>query len=403
MTTSGYELFGQRQFRNLWGANLVLNLGLAMLMLGVAWAMTSMTDSALLVSMVQTAMSLPFLLFGIPIGALADRVGHRTMLLGAQAWMLTATALLAIVALPDWWEFTPLWLLSMLALIGVGAVAQQAAWKPFLQSLVPPDRLVAAISLNSLGSRIAQAMGPALGGYLMGLAGTAVVLFTRALSHLVMIAALLRIPKVTATSQKVPRSIRDGWRTISGSPQLYGPMIRTLLLMVPCGAVLALLPLEAKENIQTGVIGYGGLLTALGIGSAIGMSIMPALEHRVPLNVLSGIAITVFAFAVVGISQWDSMLLDATFLLFFGITWSLLSVVHQFAVQGAAPPEQRGLMTSLFGMAQQGSIALGSFGFGFLAHWVGVSRAILIAGLLASAGLALVQRYPIPDATPSAR
>lgn len=401
MTSSGYDLLAQRQFRNLWGANLILNLGLSMLMLGAAWVMTAMTDSPLLVSMVQTSMSLPFLLFSIPIGLATDRMGYRRMLLLAQAWMLLATALLAFVALPDWWELTPLLLLPMLALIGVGVVAQQAAWKPLLQDLVAPEQLVAAISLNSLGSRIAQAVGPALGGYLMGVAGTAVVLFTRVLSHLVMIVALLRITETPTATRRVPGSFRDGWHTVAGSPRLYGPMIRCLLLMAPCGGVLALLPLEAKENIQTGVIGYGGLLTALGIGAAAGMSAVPALQHRVRFNVLSVPGLIVFALAAVGISQWDSMFLDAAFLLFLGFSWSVLSVGHQFAVQSASPPDRRGLTIALYTMVLQGSVALGSFGFGLLAEHTGVSRAILIAGLISVSGLVLVRRYPIPDTTES--
>ena len=61
---SGYELFRDHTFRELWSANLALNLGLAMLMLGVAWEMTSLTDNPVLVAMVQTVMSLPFVFFG---------------------------------------------------------------------------------------------------------------------------------------------------------------------------------------------------------------------------------------------------------------------------------------------------------------------------------------------------
>jgi hypothetical protein len=169
---SGYDLFGNRLFRNLWGANLIHALGLVMLLLGASWVLTSLTDNPLLVSMVQTMMSLPFLFFSIPAGV--------------------------------------------------------------------------------------------LGGYLMGLAGIAVLLFTRAVSHLVMIAALLRIPKSRSATPggspngaasprslraQVGSSVRDGWRAVTGSPQLYGPLLRCVTLMVPVGAVLALLPLEAKENI----------------------------------------------------------------------------------------------------------------------------------------------------------
>jgi len=66
-------------------------------------------------------------------------------------------------------------------------------------------------------------------------------------------------------------------------------------------------------------------------------------------------------------------------------------------VQICSPAAARGLTTSFYGMALQGSIALGSFVFGLLSRYVGVSPSILVAGLLALTGLLLVRRYPLPD------
>lgn len=402
---SGYALFGQRIFRDLWTANLIHALGLVMLLLGVSWVMTSLTDSTVLVSLVQTMSSLPFLLFSIPAGVAADALGYRRVLMASQLWMLAMTAVLAVIALPGWWELRPVPLLAVLFLIGIGVVLAQSSWKPLLHSLVGEDDLVSAISFNSLSNRVAQLLGPVLGGYLMGLAGIAVLLFTRVVSHAVMIAALIRIPATAGVA--VPGSgargaVRDGWRAVTGSASLYGPMIRCVALMVPCGAVLALLPLEAKENIQTGVIGYGGLLTALGLGTTAGVSVLPLLKRYLRLNALSAVCVGVFALAAVGISQWDSMALDAIFLVFLGLSWSVLGTCHQVAVQLAAPSALRSLVTSFYAMALQGSIALGSAVFGLLARYVGVSASILIAGLLAAAGLLLVGRWPIPDPEPSA-
>ena len=264
-----------------------------------------------------------------------------------------------------------------------------------MQDMVSKDALVEAISFNALSTDFGRAAGPVLGGYLMGFFGPAVVLFTGAASQLGMIAAVRaatrrRPPDVTGAAG---RSLREAWRLIRRSSDLYGPMIRCALLMIPCGGLLGLLPLEAKENIQTGPIGYGGLLAALGIGTAAGGALMPALRRRVPLSALTTAALAVFALAVIGISQGDSMLLDAIFLLFIGLGWSLLSIAHQFAVQMAAPETARGVMNSVYALVLQGSLAAGSVLFGALAHYTGVSRAILAAGLVAMSGLLLVRRY----------
>lgn len=404
----GYELFRQRRFTELWSANLVLNLGLVMLMLGVSWKMTSLTSSPVLVSMVQTVISLPFVFLSVPVGMASDRRGPRALLLGSQVWMLLVTGFMAVIALAGGWDFTPTLLLVTMSLVGVGLVVQQSAWKPFLHDFVPADKLVAAISFNSLSNKISQTLGPVLGGYLMGLAGAAVVLFTRALSHVVMIVALLHLTRKRSAEGDTPapapaeHSLRDGWSVLRRSPQLYGPMIRCALLMGPCAGVLALLPLEAKENVQTGPIGYGGLLTALGIGTTLGTSLMPVLQRHLRLNPVTTAAVAGFSLATFGVSRWDSMLLDASFLLVFGFCWSVLSVSHQFAVQAQAPAEMRGLMTSIYALVMQGSMALGSFGFGVLAQQVSVSRSILFAAFVAMCGLLVVRRYPMPESVATA-
>jgi MFS family permease len=398
---SGYALFADAKFRELWGANFILTLGMVMLLLGCGWTMTSLTDNAVLVTMVQTMVSLPFFFFSIPAGIANDRWGSRPLLLASQVWMLLLTGLLAAIAW--YWDLTPGWILSLLFLIGAGLAVQQSAWKPFLHDMAPQDKLVAVISLNSLSNRLAQTAGPVSSGYLLGLAGIGTVFATRAASHLVMILALLRVPRPEVSSARkadAVDSLREGWAIMCRSPQLYGPMIRCALLMVPCAAVLALLPLEAKDNIATDTLGYGGLLTILGVGTTSGVTLMPALRRHIRLNTLSIIALCVFALAVLGISRWDSMVLDGAFLLFFGFGWSVLSISHQYAVQVAAPAEKRGLMTSLYSLVLQGSMAVGSLVFGVIAEHSAVSVAILSAGVVAACGLLFVRRYPIPDQEP---
>ncbi len=398
MSGSGYELFGQRQFRNVWTANLIFNLGLVMLMLGVAWTMTSLTDNPVLVSMVQTMSSLPFVLFAIPLGIATDAVGHRTMMIASQIWMLAVTALLGVIAVAGGWDLTPKLLLFAVFLLGIGVVVQQSSWKPFIYELVPKDKVVAALSFNSLSSDIGRAAGPALGGYLMGTFGTAVVLFTSAVSHLFMMAVLrtARSAGAGAPAETKPM-LREAWQLVRNSVVLYGPIVRTSMVMVTCGALLGLLPLEAKENIQTGPIGYGGLLAALAIGSAAGAVLTPALRRHIRLNLLSAGAVVVLALSVIGISQWDSMLRDGAFLVVYGFTWSIVSITHLSAVQMAAPESMRGLISAIYALGVQGSMAAGSFFFGVAAHHIGVSRSLLAAGVWAMAGVLLAGRMPVTD------
>ncbi len=404
---SGYELFKQRQFRELWTANFVLNLGQVMFLLAAAWAMTSLTENALLVTMVQTAVSLPFIFLSIPVGVMADVFGYRRLLLIAQTWMVLPVGALALLAWRG--QLTPWLLLSLLFLTGLGMAIQQSTWKPMLYDLMPRDQTVAAVSLNSLNGKVAQAAGPLIGGFLMGLGGAAAVFAFRTVAHVVMLLTVWRVPKRAHergephSFSEVKQSFGEGWRFVRGSRAAHGPLLRTAMFMIPCAGMVSLLPLEAKDNIQTEVIGFGGLLTALAVGTATGVALMPWFQRHFGVNAIGSAALATFSVAVLGISRWDSMFLDAAFLLVAGFTWGILGVSHQASLHVASPDDMRGRLTSFYALTVQGSFAVGSLLFGLFAEHRGVSASILLSGFVVMSGLLLVRRFPLSDAVKEVR
>lgn len=395
---SGYWLLGQTQFQQLWAANLVSGLSLVMLQLACGWAMATMTSDALLVASVQMAITVPAFLLGIPFGILADQRGKRALLLIGQVWMLAPECVLALIAWRG--QMTPLVLVVGLALIGVGLVMHNAAWKPLLCETFAGDQMIPALSLNSLGSKIGKVAGPAFGGYLTGLAGVAVVLTARILGHLVTVWSVSGRSaggRSASPSVRDEPSFREGLRFLRTSAAIYGPMLRCGALTAPFAGLLALLPLDAKDNLQTDVLGYGGLLTALGLGTVMSMSLLPWLQRKFRTNPLATTAFAVFSLALVGISRWDSMFLDAFFLWILGFAFGIVTVGHQAAVQAASPDSLRGLMTAFHEVAQQGSMVVGGVVFGLIAQWTEVSASLLIGGLLALGSVVLFWRYPLPD------
>ena len=91
----GFGLLEQPDFRNLRGGNLFSNTGTFMMIIAAGWEMSSLTQNAALVAMVQTALSLPFFFFVIPGGILTDLVNHRRLLILTQTWMMIAVFLIA--------------------------------------------------------------------------------------------------------------------------------------------------------------------------------------------------------------------------------------------------------------------------------------------------------------------
>ena len=116
-------------FRRLWTAQFVSNIGSWMQTVAAQWVMTSLTTSALLLSAISAAGSIPVLLLAIPAGALGDLVDRRRLILASQVLMLLAAAALAVLAAAS--ALTPAVLLALLfvIVIGIGGAASAPTWQ----------------------------------------------------------------------------------------------------------------------------------------------------------------------------------------------------------------------------------------------------------------------------------
>ncbi len=168
------------EFRAIWMANIVSNVGTLMQNVGAAWLMTSLTTSTTLVGLVQTSGTLPVFLIGLLAGALADLADRKTLLFWSQTWMLCMAALLGALTLAG--LTTPWVLLGLTFCIGLGGAISLPAWQATVQDLVPKPWVTSAVSLNSISFNMARAIGPAPGGLLVATAGAAFAFFSNALS-----------------------------------------------------------------------------------------------------------------------------------------------------------------------------------------------------------------------------
>src|SRR5262245_24203529 len=124
---SAWSPLGRPVFRALWLASCASNVGTWMHDASAAWLMTSLAPFPLMVSLMQTATSLPFFLLALPAGALADIVDRRRLLIGTQAWMAVAATVLGVATVG---HFTGPWvLLSLTFCIGLGNALNAPAWQ----------------------------------------------------------------------------------------------------------------------------------------------------------------------------------------------------------------------------------------------------------------------------------
>jgi MFS family permease len=276
---SAWTPFRSRVFRALWIATLVSNLGTALQNTAAAWLMTSLTRSAVLISMVQTASTLPVLLLGLPAGAIADIVDRRRFLLLTQAAMLMAALLLGIASLSGF--VTPAILLLLTFAMGVGAALNGPAWQAVMGEVVPLSDLAGAVSLNSAGFNIARAVGPALAGLLMIHAGAGWVFLLNALSFVGVLWVLFGWRPAIANSaypvEHVVGAVKAGFRYLLYARELRSIVLRTVLFAFPASALWALLPVVSTA-ISSKALTYGILLGGLGLGALAGAVLLPAFK-----------------------------------------------------------------------------------------------------------------------------
>jgi MFS family permease len=174
----------------MWSAQFVSNIGGWMQTVGAQWLMLSLTTAAAPVALIQTASSLPVLLFAVPAGAVGDLVDRRRFLLLAQTFMLLAALALGVLALAG--LVTPVVLLALVFALGAGQAWTSPTWQTLQPELVPAAERPQAIALGSVNMNLSRAVGPAIGGLLVAATSVGSVFLINAASFLAVIVVILR-------------------------------------------------------------------------------------------------------------------------------------------------------------------------------------------------------------------
>lgn len=158
-------------FRNLLVADVVSDIGTFMQNVGAAWLMVSLGAGRIYVALTQTAASLPYFLLALPAGSAGDIFDRRKLVLATESWMMGIALLLAVLTIGG---FVLPWLLLVLTFaLSAGDAFETPTWRAILPELVAKDDLAAASALNGIEFNLARAVGPALAGVVIAVAGVA--------------------------------------------------------------------------------------------------------------------------------------------------------------------------------------------------------------------------------------
>ena len=338
------------------------NIGTWVQDVGASWLMTSLAPSPLMVSLIQTAGNLPYFLLGLLAGTLADIADRRRLLIAAQIWMLASAGTLGILTLLH--LTTPWILLGMSFSLGVGSVLGGPALQAIVPELIPRDEVPEAIALNSMQFNIARGIGPAIGGVIVTLWGAGVAFLANATSFVGVLGVLIqwrRQPrKSVLPAERVYGGIRAGARYARYSPVVRAVLVRSFLFGLGTSAMWAVLPLAARVEFHADATGYGLIVAFFGIGAAacgFGLSILRRLLSS-DWIARSGGLVFALANASVAMAHQVYVLWFATFLA--GTAWVAVTSTFNSSAQMALPAWVRARALSLYLLALQGGLALGS-------------------------------------------
>lgn len=235
--------------------------------------------------LLQTALTLPFILFAIPAGLLADRMSRRTLMAGAEA--LRAISLTATLVL-IWWGAMTLPLLALLGLVAVcGTVVYSVAAPALVPSLVVPHLLGAANARIELARTVAFAGGPALGGALVGLVGAAPAFGAAVALSIIAVALLSGLyepPRQTMARRQPIQDIAEGLAFVARHPYLRPVFITQFIFGAAAFMTLAVFVPYAVRHLGLSATGVGVTLGMYGAGMVIGASAATRVMKRLPFG-----------------------------------------------------------------------------------------------------------------------
>ena len=371
-------------YRRYFAGQLVSLSGNWMQTVAAIWLVLSLTGSGVAVGLTTALQFLPMLLFGAWGGLLADRFPKRRLLMVTQALMaLPAIGLFAVteagIAAP-WMVY-----LAVFAMGAVNAVDNPTR-QSFTIEMVGDDRVVNAVSLNSVIVQSARIVGPAFAGLLIAGLGVGPCFAVNALSFGAMIFALWGMdPAKLRAGPRATRergAIRAGLRYVRATPELAVPLALMALVGTFGFNFQVILPLLARFSFDGGASVYAALVSAMAVGSVAGALVTGARGRTGP-RLIAGAALAFGTFALLA-AVAPAMAVEIGALIVLGAAAVTFAATINSSLQLAVAPHMRGRVMALYSVVFLGSTPIG----GPLAGWLSEAYSPRVALLLAaSAGL----------------
>jgi MFS family permease len=380
-----------RNFRLFFLGQFISVIGTWMQTVAQQWVVYDLTHSAAWLGIVSGASAVPYVIFAIWGGQVADRFPRRTTLLVTQTAAMILAASLAVLASGRLIQMQA-WHIALLAgLLGVVNAFNMPAQQALVADIVE-DRtaLGNAIALNSLRFNVARFIGPVLAGTALVKVGAQACFWLNALSFVAVIYSLILIrtgPFVArdARDLQISQGLRYIWR-------VHG-ILRVHLLLAAASlftwSISTIFPLLSAQ-FGRGAGGYSAMMSAQGAGAALGGLGMAVIGSRFPRRLLVYGGVTLQSMALVLLTLAKSYPLVLVCLAFNGIALIAFAISANTKVQEEVPDALRGRVMAVYSLVQGSMTPLGGLLVGVVSQHQGVNRAVgVFAATCFAAAMAL--------------
>ena len=390
--TSTFVALRNPVYRNLWFASVVSGACVSAHNCAAAWTMCNLSASVLFLSLMSTAASLPFFLFTLPAGALADIVDRRKLLCVMNFWLAAAAALLAIFGY--FRLLNPYIVLAFVFLIGVGFAFGAPAWTAIVPEVVSDEELPSAATLSGLQLNISGIVGSALGGFLIPLVGANWLFTINACVFFVVILALLGWKRNQRSTKRPLESFFESFftavRYVRYAPGIQVVLARNVLFAFFISLIPALVPVVGLRELKLTAAGCGILFSSMGAGSVFGaVFVVPWFRKHLSPNMLTIAANALVAAVYILMAFVRDQNLFMLVAALAGIGWTLSASELWVAGQRAMPPWARGRMNATFILTAQGAMTIGGVIWGTSASIAGVNPTLIGGAALLAISLIL--------------
>jgi MFS family permease len=357
--------------------------GTWMQIMAQGWVMSTLTDKAVMLGMVNFASGLPMIFLTMFGGSVADQFDKRRILIWTQivqiALALTLGFLIFTGRIQIWH------IIGTAGLLGIAFAFEHPALSALVPELVKREEIAGAVALDRAVFHCSRLVGPSVAGLIVGLWGAATAFFLNAFSFLAFIVALVSLPPrlIGSKEEEAQRAsgIADGFRYVrADKPSLaMVGMIATMTIFI-FPTVSVMMPLYVRDVLHFGPSRLGYLMAFSAVGSVFGaitlVSIAPERRHGWMFAAALAVAVSVFLLSRVH-AFWSAS--GSLVVISFGL--SLIFGLSNTIVQERAPSHLRGRVSAVMGLSFFGLMPLSGLGVTSLADAIGMRTALAFSAI----------------------